>query len=54
MWDFDGDGAWDTGWQSQPTARHQYAKKQSYKVRLRVRDKRWKRIESGTKTLEVR
>ena len=55
QWDFDGDGTWDTQWQSDATARHIYSDKKRYHVKLRVRDRGdIKRVETGTKTLEVR
>jgi hypothetical protein len=37
-WDWDGDGTWDTGWTSDPTAQHQFAVSGTYDVRLEVMD----------------
>jgi hypothetical protein len=38
-WDFDGDGAWDTDWNAQRTARHTFDSEGSYSVILKVRDR---------------
>jgi NADH-quinone oxidoreductase subunit L len=54
LWDFDGNGAWDTEWLTQPVVQHAYTQKGSYKVRLQMRDALHKdRVESGSMTLEV-
>jgi PKD repeat protein len=37
-WDWDGDGAWDTGWSSESTLTHQFATPGNYSVKLEVRD----------------
>ena len=54
QWDFDGDGTWDTQWQTSPAARHTYSEKKRYHVRLQVRDRSDRRVKSDTTTLEVR
>jgi NADH-quinone oxidoreductase subunit L len=52
-WDF-GDGSEESAWQASPAASHTYKDKKRYKVKLKVRDKRWKRVEEDTKNVEVR
>jgi hypothetical protein len=56
QWDFDGDGNWDTKWQTSPVASHSFDKKHKKKkvrVVLRIRDLRWKRVETGSRKVEV-
>ena len=38
-WDFDGDGTWDTEWDTNKTASHQYGSGDTYSVKLEVKDK---------------
>jgi NADH-quinone oxidoreductase subunit L len=53
-WDFDGDGEWDAEWSRSDTASHTYDKKESYKVRLQIRDARWPgRTHTESKTVQV-
>ena len=37
-WDFDGDGYWDTGWDTDKTANHQYASEGTYNAKVEVKD----------------
>ena len=37
-WDFDGNGSWDTGWDYDKTANHQYSSEGSYTAKLEVKD----------------
>jgi uncharacterized protein (TIGR02145 family) len=37
-WDFDGDQIWDSGFSSNPLAKHKYSDDENYPVRLEVRD----------------
>ena len=54
QWDFNGDGTPDTKWQSHPNAQYTFDKKQHYRVKVRVRDTRYNRVELGAANLEVR
>jgi len=37
-WDFDGDGSWDTGWNTVKTINHQYGSESTYAAKLEVKD----------------
>ena len=37
-WDFDGDGTWDTNWDTDKTASHTYASQGTYVVKMKVKD----------------
>ena len=37
-WDFDGNGSWDTGWDYDKTANHQYGSEGTYTAKLEVKD----------------
>jgi NADH-quinone oxidoreductase subunit L len=52
-WDFDGDGAWDTPWSATATATHTFARKETFKVKLLVRDRRWGTTATESRKVEV-
>ncbi len=37
-WDFDGDGSWDTDWNTNKTESHQYSNEDTYTAKLEVKD----------------
>jgi len=37
-WDFDGDGSWDTDWNTDKTENHQYSSEDTYTAKLEVKD----------------
>jgi len=37
-WDFDGNGSWDTGWDTDKTENHQYGSEGTYIVKMEVKD----------------
>jgi len=37
-WDFDGNGSWDTGWDTDKMANHQYSSEATYTAKLEVKD----------------
>jgi NADH-quinone oxidoreductase subunit L len=53
QWDFDGDGVWDTSWSPTATTSYTFARKETFKVRLRVRDRRWGTMATESRKVEV-
>lgn len=51
-WDFDGDGTWDTDWNTDKTQSHQYSSEADYTAKLEVKDSGGL-IDQYTKTITV-